>query len=199
MRLNLPKGKYRFVALANQKELDKTIDGQGAKYRRSEMHVGDDISLLQVKLDRASTSSRTAIGNTVSQVNQVGIPLDTLWHAISSQHKTVTTSTATADTLSLMRNTKNITLSLRQIDDQANITDADYEVYILDNNGTTNYDNSVAQDEDIQYTPHDSWTTAFSDIDCTVIKRTDHYCITCNRLILYTTPADNTLLVHRLK
>ena len=77
MRLNLPNGKYRFVALANQKELDKTVDGQGAKYRRSEMHVGDDISLLQVKLDRASTSSRTAIGNTVSQVNQVGIPLDT--------------------------------------------------------------------------------------------------------------------------
>ena len=199
MRLDLPEGTYRVVALAHQKAYEETLLGKGAKYRRVELSPGDDISKLQVLLDRQSTSdasSRVDISG-VSQVVHENLPLDTLFHAIS---QTITRAGAqSSDTLSMTRNTKMLTIGLRQLDDQANISTDDFEVYILDNNGTTNYDNSVEQDEDIMYSPHDTWTTEFTDTDGNVLQRAAHYGINFNRLIYYDTPSDNALLVIRNK
>ncbi len=201
MHLDLPQGKYRLVSLANQKSYQEILQGKGAVYRRTELEVGDDISKLQVKLDRTSSTSRATIanGSTPADVVQNGVQLDTLWHAINAQHKETSATKAAYDTLNLTRNNKNITVSLRQVEDQANIDDSMYDVFILDNNGTTNYDNSVAQDEDIKYSPHDTWTTEFVNTSGEVVQRAAHYGVNCNRLILYDTPEDNALLVVRKK
>ena len=199
MRLNLPKGKYRLVAMANQKSYDETLNSKGAKYRRTNLQVGDDISKLQVVLDRTAPNSRTTTLSGISQVEHQNMPMDTLWHAINSTHKEASTTTASYDTLSMMRNTNTLTVSLRQIDDEANISTDKFEVYIVDNNGTTNYENAVAADEDIVYTPHDSWETEFTDTDGTVLQRAAHYGLNFNRLIYYSTPSDNAVLVIRNK
>ena len=156
MRLNVPKGKYRLVAMANQKSYDETRNSKGAEYRRTNLQVGDDISKLQVVLDRTSSTSRTTTPSDVSQVDHQNTPMDTLWHAINDSHKEASTTTASYDTLSMMRNTNTLTVSLRQLDDQVNISTDKFDVYIVDNNRTTNYDNAVADDEDIAYTPHDT-------------------------------------------
>ena len=194
MRLDMPEGKYRLVALAHQKSYDEALKSKGAKYRRTQLQVGDDISKLQVMLDRTSASSRAG-ANEVSTVNNQGTAMDTAFQAINKTHIAVSTTKASYDTLSMVRNTKMLTVSLRQLDDEANISTDDFEVYILDNNGTTNYDNSVADDEDIKYTPHDIWTTDFTDTNGSVLQRTAHYGLMFNRLIYYTTPADNAMLV----
>ena len=191
MRLDLPQGTYKVVALAHQVAYEETLQGSGSKYRRTQLSAGDDISKLQVLLDRQPTSSG------VSQVVHENLPLDTLFHAMS---KTITRADAqSSDTLSMTRNTKMLTIGLRQLDDQANISTDDFEVYILDNNGTTNHDNSVAQDEDIMYSPHDTWTTEFADTDGTVLQRAAHYGLNFNRLIYYSNSSDNALLVVRNK
>ncbi len=191
MRLDLPQGTYKVVALAHQKAYEETLQNSGAKYRRTQLSPGDDISQLQVLLDRQPT------GSAVSQVLHENLPLDTLFHAIS---KPITRAgTQSSDTLSMMRNTKMLTLTLRQLDDAANISTDDFEIYILDNNGTTNHDNTVAQDEDIMYTPHDTWTTEFADTDGTVLQRAAHYGLNFNRLMYYSNPSENALLVVRNK
>ena len=199
MRLNLPKGKYRLVALANQKSYDETLSSKGAKYRRTGMQVGDDISKLQVVLDRTASTSRTTTPSGISQVDHQNMPMDTLWQAINSTHKEASTTTASYDTLSMVRNTNMLTVSLRQLDDEANISTDKFDVYIVDNNGTTNYDNAVAADEDIAYTPHDTWETEFTDTDGNVLQRAAHYGLNFNRLIYYSKPSDNAVLVIRNK
>ena len=50
--LDLPDGKYRLIALANQKSYEATLATPGAKYRRSSLAVGDDNEKLTVTLDR---------------------------------------------------------------------------------------------------------------------------------------------------
>lgn len=194
MRLNVPEGKYRLVALAHQKSYDEAVNSKGAKFRRTNLQVGDDISKLQVILDRTSASSRVDASG-VSTVENQNLPMDTAFHAINDTHTVASATSASYDTLSMTRNTKMLTVSLRQLDDEASISTDDFDVYILDNNGTTNYDNSVADDEDIKYTPHDTWITDFSDADGNVLQRAAHYGITFNRLIYYTTPSDNAVLV----
>ena len=198
MRLNLPKGKYRLVALANQKSYDETLNSQGAKYRRTDMQVGDDISKLQVVLDRSS-SSRATTQSDVSQVPHENMPMDTLWHAINDSHQEASTTTASYDTLSMTRNTNTLTVSLRQLEDEANISTDKFDVYIVDNNGTTNHDNAVADDENIMYTPHDMWETDFTDPNGNVLQRAAHYGLNFNRLIYSATPQDNAVLVIRNK
>ena len=200
MRLNLPEGKYRLVALANQKSYAETLNSSGAKYRRTQMNVGDDITKLQVTLDRTSNgNSRTTTSSDIATVPHENMPMDTLWHAINSNHTATNPTKASYDTLSLMRNTNTLTVSLRQIDDAANISHDDFEIYLVDNNGTTNHDNSVADDEDILYTAHDEWDTDFKDPNGVVIQKAAHYGLNFNRLIYNQDASKNAVLVIRNK
>ena len=50
--LDLPDGKYRFIALANQKSYEATLATSGPKYRRTELATGDNCEKLKVTLDR---------------------------------------------------------------------------------------------------------------------------------------------------
>ena len=194
MHIKVPEGKYRLVALAHQKSYEETQKGKGAKYRRTQLQPGDDISKLQVTLDRELATTRIDASNPAI-VNNQGMPMDTAFHAINKTHIAASSIRASFDTLSMVRNTKMLTVSLRQLDDEANISTDDFEVYILDNNGTTNYDNSVLGEEDLKYTPHDTWITDFADASGNVLQRAAHYGLTFNRLIYYSNPNDNALLV----
>ena len=111
MHLDLAPGSYQFVALAHQRGMADCLADAGAKYRRTAMIPGQhSLSDLKVVLDRID-----------GEVVNGGMHLDTLWHGMSATPLEVRDMEAASQTISLMRNTKNLTVSLHQLDDPADI------------------------------------------------------------------------------
>lgn len=182
MTFNLPQGEYRFIALANQRSTDEINNRPGAKFRRSILATGDSPDKLTVKLDRHE-----------AKVLNENLSLDTLWHGMTATGITVRPLEMTSTTISLVRDTKNLTVSLHQLDDPAGIDAADFDVYITDHNGHLAHDNSLLDDEMITYTPYETWTTEFNPgRSDEPIERTPHYALSFNRLIHYPRATENS-------
>lgn len=216
---NLASRKYRLQAVAMQKDWDAALSTPGAKYRRT---AATDANALTITLDHeaatapnASTSGLHAVSNSA--------PLDTLWHTlkvmpseptygynapaiaktskpysiypVEDQMVSVQEGYATYATVSLIRDTKHLNITLRQLDNPADINADDYEVTIVDRNSTLAADNSLASDDTLLYTPYAQWTTSYDNdgtqIDgdihpatrSTIINRTAHYNLMFNRLM----------------
>lgn len=182
MTFNLPQGEYRFIALAHQRSTNEIMNRPGAKYRRTILTAGDRPDKLTVKLDRHS-----------GKVLNENLSLDTLWQGMTATSVTVRPLEMTATTISLVRDTKNLTVSLHQLDDPAGIDAADFDVYITDCNGHLAHDNSLLDDEMITYTPYETWTTEFNPRRADeAMERTPHYALSFNRLIHYPDATDNS-------
>lgn len=147
MHLDLPAGEYRFVALAMQKDVAATQQGEKAKFRISNPE-GGNLEDLSVTLEHASDG----------KVEHNGLPLDTLWHGMSRHIKT-SDLYAVNDTLSLMRDTKHINIVLREIDDPTEMDVSDYDFTITAHNLRLRHDNSVDESETAIYTPYAVWNT----------------------------------------
>ena len=215
----LRPGKYRLQAVAMKKDWDDALGAAGAKYRRTEPDRAED---LTITLDHASTAD-PATG--LHSVEHRGAPLDTLWHTlkvmsyeptdgtavpdihvskapysiypVEEQYVTVEANRATHSTVSLIRDTKHLNITLRQLELPANVNHSDYEVTITDNNAAVGHDNSLLPGNDLLYTPFASWTTKFSadgveteDTRSTrdgdggaEIQRTAHFNVMFNRLM----------------
>lgn len=212
----LTPGRYRIQAIAMQKDWDNALDTPGAKYRRSE---GDSHTDLKINLDHASSP----IPGTRRYTVDAGAPMDTLWHTLKvmsyeptdgrgvpdihstrapysvypleDQYVTVTDNKATYATVSMIRDTKHLDLTLRQIDDPDNMFDRDYTVEIAEPNAALDHDNAVLPSDSLSYTPYASWTTRLTDSGIEIepktaatgrsvaYQRTAHYNIMFNRLI----------------
>ena len=155
MHLDLAPGSYQFVALAHQRGMADCLADAGAKYRRTAMIPGQhSLSDLKVVLDRID-----------GEVVNGGMHLDTLWHGMSATPLEVRDMEAASQTISLMRNTKNLTVSLHQLDDPAGIDSDDFDIKITASNGVTGHDNTPLADESLTYTPYATWTTEFPAAD----------------------------------
>jgi len=142
MHLDLAPGSYQFVALAHQRGMADCLADAGAKYRRTAMIPGQhSLSDLKVVLDRID-----------GEVVNGGMHLDTLWHGMSATPLEVRDMEAASQTISLMRNTKNLTVSLHQLDDPAGIDSDDFDIKITASNGVTGHDNTPLADESLTYT-----------------------------------------------
>ena len=179
MHLDLAPGTYRFVALAHQRGMDDCLSDAGAKYRHAAMVPGQNsLSDLRVVLDRMD-------GEVVNE----GTHLDTLWHGMSATPLEVRDMEAASQTISLVRNTKSLTVSLHQLDDPAGIHSDDFDIKITASNGITGHDNTMLADESLTYTPYATWTTEFPAADegdnesRTVQERTAHAALSFNRII----------------
>lgn len=179
MHLDLAPGTYQFIALAHQKSVDECLASKGAKYRRTDMISSQhSLSDLKVTLDRIN-----------AEVRNEGVHLDTLWHGMSATPLVVRDMEAAQQTISLMRNTKNLTVSLHELDDRAGIIPSDYEIKITAANGVMNHDNSPAADETLTYTPYAVWTTEFPSPEeqeannLPVQERTVHAALSFNRIM----------------
>ena len=153
----LNPGNYQVIALANQRGYEETLSGKGAKYRLSDIHVGDSMSALKVELD-----SDPANKEGLKIMQNSGVPLDTLWHGIVSQKIEVKNEEPTYTTVSLVRDTKNLNLTLRQIEEPTKCPIEDYDIYITDRNGTILYDNQVDESDKLEYTPYAEWNSYFT-------------------------------------
>ncbi len=172
MRINLEPGKYRFVTFAFQKKYEDALAQPGAKFQIALPQQGDNITSLHARLDREQ-----------GKVNNQSQPLDTLWQGLSNELVEVKDLQVTRHTIGLVRDTKQLTISLHQTDEPANINADDFSYQITNANGDISYDNSLLPDEELTYTPYYTWTTEFKDTEGNVKERTAHAALMFSRLI----------------
>jgi hypothetical protein len=152
---DLNPGKYQLIALANQKSYEETLKGKGAKYRWTDLQVGDPMTKLQVIMDREAANAQGT-----RYINS-DAALDTLWHGIINQAFEVKSGEPTYQTVSLIRDNKNLNITLRQLQEPTQCPIEDYDIYITDRNGKLLYDNTVADDDELTYTPYAKWNSYF--------------------------------------
>lgn len=199
----LAPGTYSLLALAGQKDYDAMLAAPGAKFRRTQLQPGDDISKLMVTLDRGEATTEE-----LSPVEHENVPLDTLWHALNIQTVTLTPDRTVAgiyaavrDTLSLTRDTKQLNITLRQTEDEGEMLAENYDVRIIDRNGLLGYDNTPsATDARLLYTPYTRWNTdAADDAPGTAPGaaglQAAHYELFTSRLMLHDNAADDARLI----
>ena len=186
----LPAGTYRLMALAMQKDWEDALATPGAKYRRTELGTrGIAKQELNVTLDR---QAKNAEG--LCPVSNVA-PMDTLWHGTMLGASTVTVEydKASYATISLVRDTKTLNITLRDLDHPLEPSHDKYAVTITAKNGRLDSDNNLLPDDTLLYTPYAAWTTQYPDEDEnpeSVLERTAHYDINFNR-IMYRSATEN--------
>lgn len=236
----LPAGTYRLQATAMQRDWTEAESTPGAKYRRNNV---DDHQQLHISLDHADET----IAGTRQHAVSDAAPLDTLWHTLKvmalqptdgvdvpaisrtsrpysiypleEQYVTTIPEHATYATVSLIRDTKHLNITLREIDEPASVSADKYEVKIMDNNAHLTHDNTVLTHDSLRYTPYAAWTTRFldngmleiesvdkgypgmqkasreADAQPGVTQRTAHYNLMFNRLMHNGTDADDNAIL----
>lgn len=217
-----PGHQYRLTAVALQKDWDEALQTAGAKYRHTQLAGGDSRQTLRVSLDR--TAATTPPYYNVS----AEAPLDTLWHTLittkaegaaqpaptryhlkkdgqattnGQETFALVSGEPTYATVSLIRYTKHLNISLRELDTPENVNADDYEVFILDANGDAGCDNNMITPTDsLVYRPYAQWTSTFDAGGKTGTERSAHYDLMFNRLTYNADDADkNAVLCIRKK
>lgn len=242
-----PGHSYRLQAVAMQRDWDVALSTEGAKYRHSTSPTEHSESLT-ISLDHHTDKIE---GTEQFHVSNIA-PLDTLWHTLKviphaptegllvipdmdrtvkpfsiypqeDQIVRVEKEHAAFATISLIRDTKHLTLTLHHVDDPETVFADHYEVKIIDNNAHLAHDNVVLTHDSVRYTPYASWTTRQFDSgrveietvhngnlgqiqpdastrdgegdDPKVVERIGHYNMMFNRLMFNTdNDADNAIL-----
>lgn len=90
-------------------------------------------------------------------------------------------------TVSLIRDTKHLNVTLRAVNDDPadnQVADEDYTVEIIDNNSQLDCQNNLTNPADtLVYTPYRQWTTTFVGNGQVVSERAAHYDLMFNRLV----------------
>lgn len=162
LHMELPEGRYQYIVLAHQRDYAETLVTPGAKQRTAEPVPGAPMTDLVVSLDHDEAVTVTPTGGrevTAYAVSHQGLPLDTLWHGMSARPLDVVFEKVTRDTVSLTRDTKQINVTLRDVELPSDIDVADYDMRILDKNARILYDNAVDEATPLLYTPYRTWNT----------------------------------------
>lgn len=223
----LPAGhSYRLQAVAMQRHPDNPLASTGAKYRLSSTSPENSESLT-VSLDH---DNEPAPG-TMQYAVDSSAPLDTLWHTlkviphepvgglavpapdrtsapfsiypVEEQWVKVKADHATYATVSLIRDTKHLNITIRQVDSPENISADDYEVKIIDNNAHLSHDNGVLTHDSVRYTPYASWTSRVFETDgfrgepgeTQTIQHAAHFNMMFNRLMINTEDQDDNAIL----
>lgn len=239
----LAPGRYRLQAVGLQTDWDAAQNSGRAKYQRTSDHrQSEDYT---INLEHSEQPDPVHGRHTVDHRS---LPLDTLWHTLkvmstpptasrkiptmhattapysvyplAEQYVTVEKGCATYATVSLIRDTKHLNITLRQMEDRADMDHSRYEVTIDDDNSLLAHDNSVVPNHPLRYTPFAGWTTRFgsngveyesgdlgaarmagaktetraADEEDPTLERTAHFNIMYNRLMLNDNPEQNAIL-----
>lgn len=156
MHMNLKPGKYQFIVLAGQKSYAEQLATPRAHFVRTELQPGDDMTKLNVRLDTKNGRSTLL---TVDNMNQ---PLDTLWHGMLTEPVEVFDQKPTYRTISLVRDTKKINVTLHELDDPTQMDINRYDMRIVDRNTHILWDNSLDEADSVLYTPHALWNSDYA-------------------------------------
>lgn len=199
----LAPGRYSLLALAGQKDYDAMLAAPGAKFRRTELQPGDDISKLTVTLDRGAEGP-----DGTAPVEHEAMPLDTLWHALNIQTVELTPDNtvdgvyaAVRDTLSLTRDTKQLNITLRQTELEGEMLADNFDVRITDRNGRLFFDNTPdATDSRLTYAPYATWNTdaagdGLASLPGAMALQAAHFELFTSRLMLHENRAEDARLI----
>lgn len=201
---------YRFVAMALQRPYDETMQHAEDKFVGTFPAKGNSITDLKMKLTHSDDAD--ALGRHAVEAPSCG--LDTLWMG-NTTHKfvvpqmtnekeiscdTVVTADGVTtisrhtryiarDTVSLVRDTKYLSVSLHNLDAPSSIGHEDFRVEIVDDNALLDWDNSVIPMAQLLYTPHAQWTAEALDSDNSVMERTAHYDLSFSRMLYHSSAA----------
>lgn len=183
-------------------------------YRQTAMTPGMNVSDLYLALDRAQeadTQGRYLVGNQ--------LPLDTLWHTLGALACGVDNTNQqgwTNDTLvrirpnitdsinivknlpqdtltlSLIRNTNHLHISMHELDAPGNVRAEDYSVYIEDANGHMDWQNNILADQPLIYRPYAQRDEDMTDAGVAGI--TAHWDMMFNRIIFHDDAHDDAKL-----
>lgn len=166
---DLPEGKYQIIALAGQTDPATMQDSERANFQRTDIKIGDDISKLGVNLEKKDQGETITVDGqsfTLYDVDNYSLPLDTLWHGQNSDPKATTpivvevkSGEATYTTLDMVRDTKKIKITLRELEDPTTMDYADYDFKIIDRNTELQSNNWPTENAWAKYTPYASWNT----------------------------------------
>lgn len=156
MHMKLPEGKYKFIVLAGQKSNESMMAAPGAKFVRNEPQPGDPMENLWVELGHTPLEGEQ---EGLFEVKNEGLPLDTIWHGMLTEPVEVFEASPTYDTISLVRNTKHINITIREMADPTKMDIADYELKITDSNAKLRWDNTVDETDRLVYKPYRTWNT----------------------------------------
>lgn len=180
----LPAGDYRAYAVATTpatiRHSQSTIH-----YNIPSLAPGDNIALLQPVIPRNGSGEVPAT-----------LPLDTLWMGHSTKSFHLENREPAVDTISLVRDTKNLNIMLVQTTNPTDNSHNRYDVSITDENGLLDCNNNVLTDQPLTYRPYAEWTTE-TVTDTTVIGRTAHFDLSFGRLITHDDATQNARLVIR--
>lgn len=183
---DLPLGhNYRFMAVALQRPYDETLAPATDKFIGTFPGLGENADKLQMRLTRSEIADE-------AERHHVTAPdcgLDTLWMGNTTKPITVPAvnnrNIIVCDTISMVRDTKYLSLTLRQLDAPADIRDSQFRVEITDNNGMLAWNNNLLPDSKLLYTPHAQWTSEVLNSENVVTERAAHYDISFSRLMFY--------------
>lgn len=154
LSIDLQEGAYYLVALAHQDSYTGDPSLPGAQFIRTVPDPGGRMADLQVVLECGEDQDG------VFRVSHDGLPLDTLWHAWTPVPVSVGRTGYTDAELSLVRDTKRISVSVRDLDKKGGSRTEDYDMTVTDSNGRLYHDNSVDGTAMVRYTPYVVWNTA---------------------------------------
>ena len=205
--LDLPEGSYHFLAVAQQRAFSDVQAGPGANFLWQEPALGDLMEDFSIALDH------TDLDDGWSMVEHGNEPLDTLWHAVSTQPVYVPADRYATHTLSLVRDTKSISVAMREIDEPETMTVEDYTFTITHRNLYLDYSQMSAEEPETQvqgrtaiYTPYATWdtsddgagtATAAQTRDGATAGRTAHADFMTARLYASDNPEENARLTIR--
>lgn len=195
MYLDLPDGRYPFIALAQQRPYRVDDDGR-ADFVRSEPVGGGRMEDLSITLDHCVRADKNQA--CIDHGNQ---PLDTLWHAISDAPVEIVRGRYAYHTLSLVRDTKYLSISLRDIDQPERMDIDDYELYIIRTNLWLNHDNSENASFKALCTPYVTWNTQKLDTGSrsSAVGNTGHADFMTSCVFVHEDLADDEVLEMRHK
>lgn len=153
MHMNLAPGRYKFIVLGGQTTYENQLASGRARFLRAELTPGDDMTKMELRLET------TGEGADVLMVDNKGLPLDTLWHGMETQLVEVFPEKPTYHTIALVRDTKKINVTLRELDNPTTMDINNYEMTITDRNTHILWDNALDESATVTYTPHATWNT----------------------------------------
>lgn len=182
----LAPGRYRLQAIGLQNDWEASQSTDRAKYQRTTGHT--EAKDFNITLEHSEQPDPVTGRHTVDHHS---LPLDTLWHTLKvmssdpvngravpgipstrapysvypmeEQYVTVMPDRATYATVSLIRDTKHLNITLRQSVNRADMYHSRYEVTIDDDNSLLAHDNSIVPNHPLRYTPFASWTTRYTN------------------------------------
>lgn len=184
-------------------------------YRQTEMKPGMHFTDLNLALDRAQNADakgRFLVGDTQ--------PLDTLWHTLGALPNGVDNTNTQEGwntdtlvtirpnivdsinvvksqpqdtlTLTLIRDTKHLHVSLHELDAPGGVHADDYEVFIEDANGRMDWQNNILADQPLVYRPYAQREEDMTDAGVAGI--TAHWDLMFNRIIFHEHNTDDAKL-----